>query len=128
APLFLPLFLLSAMEADSPLMPYSPVMMRSLRHSFGAWVIVYCESIGLLLLTGGLLAAGLVWAPILVIVFVSPLLTTALFIVARLYGRLAWRIGQQETGRGKRRRKKKAAPPAVSTEAAPQPLPARGRP
>ncbi len=126
-PLLFPLFLLSAMEADSPLMPYSPVMVRSLWRSLGGWLTVYLESLGLLTLVGGLLAAGLIWAPMLAIVVASPLLTTAVFVVARLYGRLAWRIGQQETGRRKRR-KKKSTPPAVSTNAPPRPLPAPGSP
>lgn len=120
APFIFPWFLLSAMEADSPLMPYSPVILRSLGHSLGGWLVVYLESVGLLVLVGGVVVAGLIWAPMFSIVVVSPLLTAAMFIVARLYGRLAWRIGQHETGRRKRR-KKKNAPPAVGNARATAP-------
>jgi hypothetical protein len=46
----------------------------------------------------------------------SPPLATPTFILARLYGRLVWRIGQAEINRPRRKRKRKAAP---SRESAP---------
>lgn len=107
ATFFFPFFLLSAMEADTPLWPYSPVMLRSLRRSFGAWLIVYLESVAIVATVAGLLAAGLM-LPIVTIVIASPLLGSSVFVLARLYGRLAWRIGEQETGRRKKRVKKTA--------------------
>ena len=90
-------------------------MLRSLRRSFGGWLIVYLERIGLAALTAGLIVVGLFLAPIAAIVVASPLLAYDVFVLARLYGRLAWKIGEREIGRRKPR-KKKAAPQPVSPD------------
>lgn len=110
---FFPFFLLSAMEADTPLMPYSPVMLRSLWRAGGAWLLVYIESVGVMAAAGGLLIGLALAAPWLSLVASPFVLAALVFIVARLQGRLAWRIGQIEIGRRKRRRKP-PRPPAES--------------
>ena len=104
---FFPLFLLSSMEAATLLAPYSPVMLRSLLKTPGGWLVVYVESLVLLVLTFGLIGAGLFWLPMVTAVLASPLLATFVFIDARLYGRLAWHIGQLESKRKPRKRKRK---------------------
>jgi DNA-directed RNA polymerase subunit M/transcription elongation factor TFIIS len=105
-----PFFLLSAMEADTPLMPYSPVMLRSLWRSAGAWLLVYVESVGVMAAAAGLLllAFGAPWLALVALPFV---VAAVVFVLARLQGRLAWRIGQAEIGQRKRR--KKSAPRAA---------------
>lgn len=99
ANLLFPLFLLGSMEADTLLVPYSPLIFASVLKRFFDWLIVYVES---LLLTGGaavLIGAGLHWAPVATVLLASPLLATLIFIEARLYGRLAWHIGQAQAKR-----------------------------
>jgi hypothetical protein len=113
--LLFPLFILSSMEADTLLTPYSRVMFGSLLKSPGSWLLVYIESAFLLLVCGALLGAGMYWLPFVALLLAAPVLSTVLFIVARLYGRLAWHIGQLETdrpkGRKRKKRRKEAAPP-----------------
>jgi hypothetical protein len=106
---FFPLFLLSSMEADTLLTPYSAVMFRSVITLFFSWLMIYVESLLLLALFVALLGAGLVGAPVPTILFSSPILATLIFIEARLYGRLAWHIGQAATKRKPRKRGKKAS-------------------
>lgn len=109
-----PLFMLSSMEADTLLIPYSPVMYGSLVKMVGGWLVVYLEALAVVAFTGGVLAAGLVWSPILAFLAAPLLLSTAIFILARLYGRLAWRVGQAVTERKPRKKRKKSDHMAVS--------------
>src|SRR5581483_8670386 len=84
-----PLFLLASMEADTLLTPYSPVIFGSVMRVFGGWLTVYVESLLVLGFAGGLVAAGLVFVPILTLLLAAPILATAIFVDGRLYGRLA---------------------------------------
>jgi DNA-directed RNA polymerase subunit RPC12/RpoP len=111
-----PLFLIGSMEADTLLVPYSPLIFRSVWKGFFGWLIVYLESLVVVALAAALLIAGLRWAPLATILLGSPLLATPIFILARLYGRLAWHIGQAKTNRPPRKRKRRAA---ASRESAP---------
>lgn len=113
ANLLFPLFLLASMEADTLLTPYSPIIFGSVVKNFFGWTIVYIESLLLLTAIVSLLGAGLIWAPVATVLLASPLLATAIFIEARLYGRLAWHIGRAVTKHPPRRRKKKADQPAA---------------
>ena len=121
-----PLSFLSSMEAGTLLSPYSPVILRSVWKVLGGWVMVYIESLFVLTLTTVLLAAGLYFLPILTILLAAPLLATAIFIVARLYGRLAWHIGQAEVARRPRKRKKKDGPRGKSADRAAKLMPSKG--
>lgn len=105
--LLFPLFILSSMEADTLLTPYSSVMFGSLLKAPGAWLMVYVESALVLLTCGGALAAGLYWLPMITLLVGAPVLATIVFVEARLYGRLAWHIGQLETNERKTRKKKR---------------------
>jgi DNA-directed RNA polymerase subunit RPC12/RpoP len=87
-----PLFLLGSMEADTLVVPYSPVIYRSLLSGFFCWVVVYIESLLVVAFAAGLVTAGLLWAPVATVFLASPLLATPIFILARLYGRLAWHL------------------------------------
>ncbi|HVX11640.1 MAG TPA: hypothetical protein VHC22_10705 [Pirellulales bacterium] len=111
ANLFFPLFILSSMEAASLFTPYSPVMYGSLAKTPGAWLIVFVESVLMLGMIFGITALGVYFLSYAMGLFMPPLLATLIFIEGRLYGRLAWRIGQAETKRSSRKRKKKSTRP-----------------
>lgn len=102
-----PLFLLSALEADNPLAPYSPVILGSLPKLWWAWAIVSLESLAVIGTAGGLAALAALLSPAFAVLAAAPLLAAAMFIVARLYGRLAWRIGELEAEKQRRKKKKK---------------------
>jgi hypothetical protein len=121
-----PLFLLASMEADTLLTPYSAVIFGSVLKGFLGWLMVYLESLLMLGFTAGLLAAGLYFAPLLTILLAAPLLATVVFIEARLYGRLAWHIGQAEMDRRPRKRKKKDEPRGKSPDRSTKLLPSKG--
>lgn len=108
ANLLFPLFMLSSMEADTLLVPYSSLMYRSLFQVAGGWFVVYVESLAVVAFAGGLLAVGLAWSPILALLPAPLVLSTSIFFLARLYGRLAWRVGRAETKRKPRKKNKKA--------------------
>ena len=116
--LFFPLFMLSSMEADTLLVPYSAVMYGSLFKVAGGWLVVYLESLFVVAFVGGVLVAGLAWSPIAALVAAPLLLSTAIFILARLYGRLAWRVGQAESRLKPRKKKKKSDGAAKDTRPA----------
>ncbi|HUY90497.1 MAG TPA: hypothetical protein VMV10_17300 [Pirellulales bacterium] len=102
-----PLILLSALEADSPMTPYSPVILGSLPKLWWAWGIVAFESIGVTIAAVGLTLLAALATPALALFAAPPLMAAAIFIVARLYGRLAWRIGELEAEKKRRKKKKK---------------------
>lgn len=110
-----PVILLSALEADNPLAPYSPVILGSLPKLWWGWGAVAFESFLVIGLGIGttLLAA---YASLVAVFFVAPpLLAAAIFITARLYGRLAWRIGELEAEKKRRKKKKKKMPQGAAT-------------
>lgn len=111
-----PFFLLSALEADSPMAPYSPVILGSLPKLWWAWLFVGLESLGVFAAVGALTALAALASPPLAVVAGAQLLAAGMFIVARLYGRLAWRIGEWEAEK-KRRKKKRKKKKAVQAAA-----------
>jgi hypothetical protein len=85
-----PFFLLSSLEADSPIVPFSRPIFASLQKNLGDWIKFYLLSC---LLFGG-------WAlllpleheyPKLAKLLAGPLFATVVFVYARLLGRLAWK-------------------------------------
>src|SRR5206468_879767 len=90
-----PLLLLSALEADSYIWPFSGEIFGSLRPLLRGWIAFYFLS--------GLLAAVAWIATIMMFeplqystpLVAGPLWATAFFIYARLLGRLAWLILKQ---------------------------------
>jgi DNA-directed RNA polymerase subunit RPC12/RpoP len=99
-----PILLLSSVDADSPFVPLSRRVRRSLPSLAWAWLLVYGLS--------GLMWTALVatvWAlaqinDYLVPLVVGPLLSAVVLIYARLLGRLGWRVAGQKSRRRKNRR------------------------
>jgi len=89
-----PLVLLSMLEMNSPLVPLSTTVCRSLVDHWRAWIGFYLETILLAAAIGGILIAallpqsGLVGIPLLILLVFA--LVAALMIYFRLLGRLAW--------------------------------------
>lgn len=98
-----PFMLLSSLEADSPWVPVSGPILKSLTSHWWAWLVFYG-------LTGAMLAVwltffvvGFGWARYLTVLAAAPLFSAMLLIDARLLGRLAWRAslieeGEEESG------------------------------
>ncbi|HVC94958.1 MAG TPA: hypothetical protein VND64_14780 [Pirellulales bacterium] len=108
-----PVLLLSALEADQPLRPYSPVILRSLLKLWTAWAMVYLEGALVMVVALAVTIAAVLWNPFLGALVGCPLGATALFILARLIGRLAWRIGEAETTAARKKKRKKAVEEAA---------------
>jgi uncharacterized protein YbaR (Trm112 family) len=88
--LLFPLFLLSMMENDSPMMPISRPVWRGAKKARSAWLAFYVETTAVL---GG--AGGIAWyawrqGDLLNLVGAGIAVVAALFIYYRLLGRLAW--------------------------------------
>jgi hypothetical protein len=88
--LVFPILLLSAMEADSFFLPYSPVILATLRDCWRGWLVFY-------LMVGTMLAAWIFAfgalvreAPFAALILSGPILAAMLLIYGRLLGRLAW--------------------------------------
>jgi DNA-directed RNA polymerase subunit M/transcription elongation factor TFIIS len=91
----LPFLLLSALEKNSPLLPYSPAVARSLWRQALAWLLFYVESTATLALA--VLATALAAqasGPMLALLVGSTLGMAATMIYLRLLGRLAWCCGR----------------------------------
>jgi hypothetical protein len=104
----LPILLLSSMEADEPFIPYSPVILRSILQQCLAWFVIYLEGAAVLAIALAIAVGVVSLNPFLGALVACPVGATAIFILARLIGRLAWRIGEQQANAkgGKKRRKK----------------------
>ena len=86
-----PLVLISMLEANSPLVPLSGSVCRSLAGHWRAWVGFYFETIPLLAVTGGMAIAAVLPGNLLLAVPVCALtLVASSMIYFRLLGRLAW--------------------------------------
>ncbi|MEX0676538.1 MAG: MJ0042-type zinc finger domain-containing protein [Pirellulales bacterium] len=88
---FFPVLLLSAMESDSYIMPYSPPVLRTLGYYLHGWLMFYLLTIGLF--AGWIAAFDFAFprAPYLTVFFSGPVLAALMLVYARLLGRLAWR-------------------------------------
>lgn len=120
--LVFPILLLSAMEADSFFVPYSPVVLATLRHYWHGWLAFYLivgAMLGLWIFAFGALVRE---APFAALVLSGPVLAAMLLIYGRLLGRLAWRAsgaaaapresgsastGRETFGTSNRRKKKR---------------------
>ena len=120
--LVFPILLLSAMEADSFFVPYSPVILATLRHYWHGWLAFYLivgAMLGLWIFGFGELVRE---APLAALVLSGPILAAMLLIYGRLLGRLAWRAsgaaaapnrsgsasaGRETTGTSNRKKKRR---------------------
>jgi len=86
-----PFFLLSSLETESVLMPFSLPVIRSLGYLFGSWVMFY------LIITLMAAAVGVAayysfdLSPLATFFVGGPVLATVALVYARLLGRLAWK-------------------------------------
>jgi hypothetical protein len=99
---FFPILLLSTLETQSPLVPISPIVLRSLFRSCSTWAVFYFEAAFVVLVPAGLLwltnalrySADLGGAGAQVFVLVISATAAAVVISAMIYfrllGRLAW--------------------------------------
>ncbi|MGO9112059.1 MAG: hypothetical protein ACLP9L_22770 [Thermoguttaceae bacterium] len=86
-----PLLLLSMLEVNSPLVPLSKAVCRSLVRNWRAWIGFYMEAILLLAVTGGIaIAAMLPGSLLLAVPLVALTMVASSMIYFRLLGRLAW--------------------------------------
>jgi len=92
--LLFPLFTLCSQEADSPWVPLSPIVLRTMVTLWWGWLTFYAESAVLAAGWLGLFWLGIFRHPYLTMLVASPLLSALLLIYARLLGRLAWRAEQ----------------------------------
>jgi hypothetical protein len=92
--LLYPIVLLSSLEANSPYVPLTWPILKSLQQVGWAWGVFYGLSFGLTL-AWALPAAWLFgrsgWTQFLGMIFLAPLMAGWCFLYARLLGRLAWR-------------------------------------
>src|SRR5262249_1819733 len=108
--LFFPVLLLSAMEADSHFVPYSPPVLRTLATYWHGWLMFYLLSCGTF--AGGIVAFNASFqAALYSTIFLSgPVLAAMMLVYARLLGRLAWHASgapaapAEEPGGGPRRK------------------------
>ncbi len=116
-----PILLLSAMECDSFLLPWSPSVWRTLGEFPGTWLAFYV--ISTFLLAAWFVATGLfaLLAPILVMILSGCALAAVILIYARLLGRLAWRLTQE--ARATSRRQTPASGHERPVESPPRTLP-----
>lgn len=98
--LFTPICLLSMLEANTLLNPFSPPVWRSVIHSWLAWAIFYVLSFALIIAMIAIQTAAVaLGGPILGIIVAGVTVTMAWIVYFRLLGRLAWFCsGQQPPG------------------------------
>jgi DNA-directed RNA polymerase subunit RPC12/RpoP len=86
-----PVVLLSMLEVNSPWVPLSRTVCRSLVRNWRAWIGFYLEAILLLAASGGMVIAALLPGRLLLAIPAAALtMVASLMIYFRLLGRLAW--------------------------------------
>jgi hypothetical protein len=90
--LFFPIFILSTLETNSMLWIVSGPILRSLVTQFLHWAVFYALSIAMFFGLGWVFALLGSRGPWMALLVGAPLEAAAIFIYARLIGRLAWRI------------------------------------
>lgn len=90
--LLFPYVLLSALEQDSMLLPFSgPVLLSTIKVPDG-WLLFYLLSALVLAACGGATYAAILFAPLVAGLLLAPLVSACILIYARLLGRLGWLI------------------------------------
>ncbi|MFK7821210.1 MAG: hypothetical protein AB8G99_21025 [Planctomycetaceae bacterium] len=90
-----PVALLSALEQDSIWMPVSPPILKSLFKVIDGWFVFYVVSSLLFVACGAMSYFAVSSASILMAFGIGPVFSAAMFIYARLIGRLGWLILQR---------------------------------
>lgn len=89
-----PVTLLCGLDAESLWLPWSDTVIRSLKKIPKDWLVFYGLTLLMAGVGGGFLLACLIKSYWLCGFMLGPVLASEVFIVARLLGRLAWRIGE----------------------------------
>ncbi len=87
-----PIFLLSALEAGSPIIPVSMPVLDSLVVAWWGWAMFYVEAGAMLVIWWTLIFTTQLESLWLTAVVAAPVLAAGLMIYSRLLGRLAWYI------------------------------------
>jgi DNA-directed RNA polymerase subunit RPC12/RpoP len=90
--LLFPVLLLSAMECESFLVPFSPPILASLMRAWWAWLIFYLLTTVLVVGWFAVASWAIAFAPYLLVLVLAPALAAVMLIYARLLGRLGWCI------------------------------------
>src|SRR6185295_1960305 len=98
-----PILLLSALEADRVMIPYSPAVLASLRDQAWLWLGFFAETAVLAVVWLGPILWGMERWPGWTLAISAPWSAAMLLIYARLFGRLAWRIGEEVEDRPRNR-------------------------
>jgi DNA-directed RNA polymerase subunit RPC12/RpoP len=97
AAVLFPFVLMSMLEVNSPVVPFSPLVWRSVWRKWWAWALFYLETTLVLAVAGGLSIAALVWLGLQwTILLAPPVIVAAVMIYFRLLGRLAWWCSQTQ--------------------------------
>jgi len=104
-----PICLMSALEANSSFAMFTWPIVRSLYRNPGDWLsffgVTLLVTLPLVMIPAAWLTARLGdWSPYLMAAVMGPLAATTLFVVARLFGRLAWKISGIDRKWARRRR------------------------
>ncbi len=91
-----PFALLSSLEANSIWVVISPVILKSLFKLIWAWFMFYLEVAVLAAPVAGLFFFLYLRHPFWTVLIAAPLVSALLLLYARLLGRLAWKITEQE--------------------------------
>jgi hypothetical protein len=86
--------ILSALDADSIMLPYSEMTLRSLVRIPLPWLQMLALYFGVWLAAGAILIPLVMLNPVVAGIASGPVITTGIFISARLIGRQAWLIGE----------------------------------
>ena len=86
--------ILSALDSTSIMLPWSAMTLRSLIRIPGKWLLMLTLSLCVWVAAAGLLTPLMLFSPMLAGCACGPIITTAIFISARLIGRQAWLIGE----------------------------------
>lgn len=92
--LLFPSALLSALDADSILVPYSEMTIRSLRRIPGKWLQMLSLYFCVWLAAGAILIPLFMLNPMVAGIACGPVIAAGIFISARLIGRQAWLVGE----------------------------------
>lgn len=101
-----PILQLSAMEAGTPFVPYSPPVVHTLRSHWGAWLGFYAIALSTCTVAAIACSGVYIVARVLEPFAEGPLLAATILIYARLLGRLAWivQVEAPDQNRSKRQR------------------------
>jgi hypothetical protein len=91
ATLLFPVLILSAMESDSYLLPFSPPILRTLGYYLHGWLTFYLLTLAMFATWVAAFDFGFARSPYLTVLLSGPVLAALMLIYARLLGRVAWR-------------------------------------